>query len=217
MRLSVFAVGLSLVFLGITFMFSSNLSHQRESISTWELVKTEVDALQISSNFTEGDIVEVVVSPNANWTKIPLEPTPPPPSKYVWVNITDPHGNKSWYEIRYVEAEGTLTIYNVTLESPNGFGSQESLQKEKGVVGKALYSGEYVAEVWFVGPGGGPGPPSSLAFMKANVTFTTEYPYASYFYPAVAMFLIGVVLSIWGAKTSKRQVSVKRRTRVKRR
>lgn len=214
MKRSVFLIGLFLIFLSVIFISSSNVSFQKLN-SEWEFTAPpEVDATRILSNFTQGDKVKLVVSPNSEWIKF-LEPDF---RKYVWVNITDPHGNVSWYEITYAKPrESTrLLVYNVTLMSSNGFGSQEDLQKGKEIIGKAKYTGEYVAEVWATLPG--PlDPPGSLAFMKEKITITTEYPYSGYLYPALVMLFIGVVLSVWSAKASKRQVPVKRRTRMKRR
>lgn len=212
MKLSVFAVGLLFMFLGITLSFSSNVAYQ-ESSSTWDMVKTEVDSQLISSDFTEGDRVRLVVSPTSEWRYF-LEPGY---FKYVWVNITDPHGNRIWYEITYTTAGGSsLSLYNVTIMSSDGFGSQgEEAKKEAAIIWKARYTGEYMTEVWGILPPGG-GPPSSLTLLKENVTVSVEYPYARYFYPAIGIFLIGIVLSVFGAKTSKLKASVKRRTRVKR-
>lgn len=206
------AMGLLLVLIGVIFIFSSNLSYEKQN-STWKIVESEVNTTQISSNFTAGDRVKLIIAPNSEWSRF----VEPDLHKYVWVNITDRYGNTTFYEITYAKLPGSyqIAMYNVTLMTADGFGSQdEEPPNKEGIVGKAIYTGEYTAEVWGIFPPGG-GLPGSLTFFKEEVTFTTEYPYSGYFYPAIVMVPVGVFLAIWGAKTSKRKVPVKRKTRAR--
>lgn len=217
MKLSVFVLGLFLVTLGIALMLSSNISYQKRD-SSWEIVKSEVDATQISSNFTKEEKAKLLVFPTSQWLGF-LEPQiddVPYPHNFVYIYIRDPYGNTSEYEIAFVKPPGSssLSIYKITLINSNESGSQNGVLLKE-IVWEVMYSGEYVAEVWGVFPAGDP--PGSLTFMKEKVIITTEYPYAGYFYHAVAVFVVGVVLSIWSAKTPRRQVRIKTRTHTKRR
>jgi len=175
-------------------------------------VKIEFSATEISANFTKGDILKLVVSPASEWLKL-LEPTTgdvPYPSKFVWIDVTDPYGNVSAYEIAFAKPLGAsvLAFYKVSIRpnsTTSGFGGQDIIglsQTEKALVGRVMYTGQYLARVVAVLPGGG-GPPDSLEFYKGNNVIV--YPYRDYFYLAIIMSLSGIALSVWSLKVTKRR------------
>lgn len=219
MRKWLFAIGLILLFVGVIFASSSYLPHRRLN-PDWEIIKTDVNVWQISSSLTEGDKVKLVVFWGADWLDFLRPPTLEMPfyHKFVYVNITDPYGVESQFEVTYMATErrDTLYIYNVSLESPsNGLSEQDiDISERQNIVGKVLYSGPYNATVVGYSPPGG-GPPSVLTFSREEATFLIEYPFSNLLYPGVVVFASGVILSIWSAKTPERRIYRKRRPSVK--
>lgn len=210
------AAGLMFLVLGLFLMFG--LRSQQETVKKeviWEEVKKEVNKWQISTEFTEGDKAKLVIKQPPDWVDF-LEPEVedvPYSHKFVYVNVTDPHGNESTFEIAFAKPPGYyyLYVYKVTLISPNGFSEDDLLAGiEKTVAGEVMYTGQYTATLVAALPPGG-SPPSSLAFLKEKEVITTEYEYTNNFlYSGIAVFSLGVILCFWGAKTSKRRVSYKR-------
>ena len=208
MKRWMFAIGLSFILIGILLIIHSGQPEQTSKV-TWSPVKDVVNKLQISENFTAGDKIQLIVSPNSEWVNFGLDvPTDdvPYPAKYVYVNITDPQGGVSMYEIAYVTGPGAygLSIYQIRVLSQGGFSPQSSNDPEtnRTIVGQILYTGSYLAEIVGIFPGGGP-PPGYLTFLKETTNIDTAYPYRDYLYPALAMLLLGILLSIWSIKPSK--------------
>lgn len=221
MRKWLFATGLILSSIGLILITMSNLSYQKSSVK-WKTVETEEDTWQILYNFTQGDIVKLVIYPSPEWTRFlePETPEVPFPSKTAYANITDPNGRKSMFEVVFVRTLTStfLTLYNVKLVSSSNVlstqGIEDLLEGKAGIVGMALHDGQYTAKVLgFLPPMGGP--PSVLTFLKGEKVDSTEYLYPSFLHYGVITLSVGVVLSILGAKASKRRVLRRRRIRAR--
>lgn len=215
-----FIAGLIVTFtgLGLALISASNVSYQKSDF-TWETIKTESNAWLISSNFTEGDKIALTVYPASDWYQFmePEIPEVPLIHKFVYVNITDPHGNEATFEIAFVRqpASSSLFVYNVSLCTPNGIEIQADENLHSHIMGKVMHTGQYIAKVVGALPPGG-NAPLELTLLKEKELITIEYPYAQYLYPAIVIFFMGIVLSFWSAKTHKRKVLAKRRASIKR-
>ena len=213
-----FIAGLIVTFTSLVLISASNVSNQKSDF-TWETIKTESNAWLVSSNFTEGDKIALAVYPASDWYQFmePAIPDVPFIHKFVFVNITDPHGNEATFEITYVREVGSssLFVYNVSLPIPNGIGIQADENLQSRIMGKVMYTGQYVAKVVGGLPPGG-SPPLELTLLKENELIVIEHPYVQYLYPAIVVFFMGIVLSFWSAKTRKHKVLAKRRASVKR-
>lgn len=209
------AAGLIFLILGLSLMVA--LRSQKEKLKKeliWEEVKKEVNKWQISTEFTEGDKAKLVIDYPPDWVNF-LEPEVvdvPYSHKFVYVNVTDPHGNESTFEIAYAKPQGYtyLFVYKITLISTNGFTENDLLSGiEKTVAGEVTLTGRYTATLVAALPPGG-SPPTSLTFLKEKEVTTTEYEYTNILTPGIAVFSLGAILCFWGAKNSKRRVSHKR-------
>jgi hypothetical protein len=220
MRRWVLAIGLIFIFLGSVLWLRSTVVEEKPNI-IWNEAKTVIDALEISANFTAGDKVALRASPNYEWKQEPgTEDTNYLPSTYVFINITDPKGNASQYELAFVKQSLSLSLYKIYLRIPGGFSGEygnEMLKNEGAIVGKVLYNGEYKAKVWGVmPPPGGIIPPSSLSYQKEVTSTVTEHPYSNYIYAVYAMFILGAIVAAFSFIVSPRKTSSKaRRQRAK--
>lgn len=193
------------------FMLRSNLP-DRQITSTWELISSKENTRQISANLTTGDRVKLIVTPMPDWGNL-MEPTfegsdVPFDAKFAWVNITDPHGEVSAYEIILVRGGpgGLLRVYRIDRRTLDGFSRQagnETIQNEKAIVGDAFYDGLYVAEIVALVPGGGT--PGAISLFKEKQTTVITYPYRDYFNYALIVFVLGIVLFAWSIMRSRRR------------
>lgn len=194
MRRRFLAIGIILILIGAVLFVRSNQPEQRIS-SSWDEVKTEIDTLEIAYNFTAGDKVNLVISPNREWNPEPAVDDVPYPHIFVYVNITSPQGSQSAYEIAYVE----FRYYSIRILTPGGFSGEydtnEELIAEKGLVGRVMYTGEYKAKIIGVVNPGGPQMADYLTFSKEMQTTVTVYPYRDYVYGAVILIFLGIVIS----------------------
>lgn len=217
-----FIAGLIVTFTGLSLVLisASNVSNQKSDF-TWETIKTESNAWLISSNFTEGDKIALIIYPASDWYQFmePEIPEVPFIHKFVYVNITDPHGNEATFEITFVRqpASSSLFVYNVSLPIPNGIEIQADENLHSRIMGKVMHTGQYIAKVVGALPPGG-SPPLELTLLKEEELIVTiiEQPYVQYLYPAIVIFFTGIVLSFWSVKTHKRKILAKRRASIKR-
>lgn len=199
MRKKLLALGLILLFVGV--IFTSSALQSDETVKEREdLVKSETFSWQISSHFTQGDKVRLSVAPGQDWRSFKEPPVEdvPFPHKFVFINITDPNGKDSFFEVVYAEYEGYFSLYDVRLVAGNGFDAQNS---SSGIVGYARDTGIYNATVWGTLPPGG-GPPT-LTFSKMEELLIVTYPYSFLLYPGVVVLVVGAILSVLGARSPR--------------
>lgn len=205
------AIGLCFVLVGVALTIHSNVPEQKKN-TTWEFVKTEVFTLEISANFTAGDTVKLEIAPSHEWGQEPPVDDVPYPHIFVYVNVTSPKGDQSYYEITYV----SYLFYQAILKAPGGFSGEygnETLNAERAVVGKVMYDGQYLARIIGVILPGGPPRAEALTFYKAIENIETTYPYKAEFNIALVTLLIGGGISIWSIKPRKRPTKRKRKAR----
>lgn len=215
LKKSLLVAGLFFVLLGVILVLSS--SYVQTNVKTelvWEEIGTEVNKWQISSNLTEGEKVKLVVAPASDWTKESAIPEVPYPHKFVWVNLTDPYGSSSAFEMVFAAPQDPtlLYVYKTELLSSNGFSTNATeLAFAEAIVGIPSDTGQYTASIVGSLPQGG-SPPTALTFLKEKKTVTTEYEHFDYLLiPGIPMLSVGAFLFLWGARASKRRVSRKRR------
>ena len=204
-------IGLCFVIAGVALAIHSNMPEEKKD-KTWEFVKTEASTLEITYDFTAGDIVKLEIAPSREWMQEPEVDDVPYPHIFVYVNVTSPKGDQSYYEITYVN----YFFYRAILKAPGGFSgeySNETLNAERAVVGKVMYDGQYVARIIGVILPGGPPRAEALTLLKAIENIETTYPYKAEFSIALVAISIGGVISIWSMKPRKRPIGSKRKAR----
>ncbi len=210
MKREILTVGLLVIFVGVALTVHSNTSENSKTI-TWELVKSLPSTREISANFTAGDIVKLEIYPNHEWQQEPEVDDVPYPHIFVYVNVTSPRGDQTYYEIAYV----TYRFYQAILKAPGGFSGEygnETLSAERAVVGKVMYDGQYVARIiGVIIPSGDPNA-EALNLWKGIESIETTYPYRAEFAIAAVMFLAGGGISIWGIKSRRRLVKRRKRS-----
>ena len=210
MKRWILAIGLIFIFFGAVLWLRSTVAELKSNIA-WDEIKTGVNTLEVSANFTAGDKVKLIISPNRDWLSEPQTDDVPYPHTFVWVNVTSPNGDPSWYEIAYVQS----SVYQVRLLNAGGFSGEygnDTLQTERAIVGKVKYNGLYQAKITGIMPPGGPPRADALIFFKQSETITTEHPYADYAYPALSMFIPGILVAALSFRASHRKISSKKKT-----
>jgi len=200
-----------MLFVGITLISSSNLSFEKTEVS-WDRVKVEIDKWEITANFEAGDIVKLDFSPAQDWIDY-LEPETedvPLPNKAVYVDVTDPSGNASRFEVIFVTdySPPQLSLFDINVLNSNGFGgpnSQNLTTKEKTIAGEIMHTGQYTAKIVVYSPLGG-GPPASFIFYKQKVDTFVDWPYSIFLYPGIAVFALGVALFALSFRKKKRRM-----------
>lgn len=203
------AAGLVLLFVGIILMSSSNLSSQRLEV-LWDTAKIEVNKWEVKADFTAGDIIKLEISPGIDWIDYLEPPTSEVPyvNKAVYINVTEPSGKESYIEVMFITTYSPpqLSIFNITVLNSNG----NFAVKERAIMGEAMQTGQYTAEVTGVSPRGGE-PPGSLIFYKQRINRFTDRPYSAFLYPGIAVFLIGVSLFALSFRKKKYRMLRKKR------
>jgi len=198
--------GMVLLVIGLILMSGSNI--QQQSYKEQE-IKREVEKWSISGNFTKGDNMTVAYRQGSDWHQPPFEPSTdyiPVNYKALYIEITDPNGNITEFEVILVlpyEESSLLTIFqiNVTIDG-GGLIFEENPKKIGGIV---QYNGTYKIEIpseWGIFPS--QSPPSYLLLFK--YVLVTKYPYTYLLPVGVPFGIVGLTISIWGIKSSKRKI-----------
>lgn len=197
-------------------MSSSNLSFQESEVS-WDTAKVEVDKWEVAADFEAGDIVKLDFSPALDWIDYLEPPTGDVPlaNKAVYVDVADPSGNASRFEVIFVTdySAPRLSLFDINVIDSNGFGgpnSQNLTSKERTIAGEIMQTGQYTAKVVVYSPLGG-GPPASFMFYKQRVDTFVDWPYSGFLYPGIAVFSLGVVLFGLSFRKKKRRMLRKKR------
>lgn len=210
MKRDMLIFGLLLILVGVALTFHSNTPMNNTTL-TWEFVKTEAFTLEISANFTAGDIVKLEIYPNHEWSEEPEVDDVPYPHIFVYVNVTSPRGDQSYYEVAYV----TYRFYQAVLKAPGGFSGEygnETINAERAIVGKVMYDGQYLARIIGVIIPTGEAKADALNFYKGIENIETTYPYRNELPIAIIILVAGGGISIWGIKSSKRPIREKKRS-----
>lgn len=210
MKRDVLILGFLLILVGVAFAIRSNTLMNKTTL-TWEFAKTEVFTLEISANFTAGDIVKLEIYPNHDWQQEPEVDDVPYPHIFVYVNVTSPREDQSYYEIAYV----SYRFYQAILKAPGGFSGEygnETLNAERAIVGKVMYDGQYTARIVGVIIPAGEAKADALNFYKGIENIETTYPYRNELPIAIIILVAGGGISIWGIKSGKRPIKGKKRS-----
>lgn len=210
MKRDMLILGLLLILVGAALTIHSNTQINNSTLS-WELVKTEAFTLEISANFTVGEIVKLEIYPNHEWRQEPEVDDVPYPHIFVYVNVTSPRGDQSYYEAAYVN----YRFYQAILKAPGGFSGEygsETLKTERAIVGKVMYDGEYLARITGVIIGSGRASADALNLFKGTEIIETSYPYRNELLIALVMYIAGGSILIWSVKSGKRSVKGRRRS-----
>ena len=209
MKLKTLTAGLLLILVGAALAIHSNTPENNTTL-TWEFVKTEPSTLEISANFTAGDIVKLEIYPNHEWQQEPEVDDVPYPHIFVYVNVTSPRGDQSYYESTYV----SYRFYRAILKAPGGFSGEydnKTLNAERAVVGRVMYDGEYLARIIGVIISSGSAKADALNLYKGTENIETTYPYRDELWITMALFLAGGSISILGMQSHKRPIKGKKR------
>jgi hypothetical protein len=186
----------------IVFSYSSTPPVEKEEVV---LIREIEDTLDISGDF-EKDEKLLVFFHAPRWGYYPI---PDPTAAIVYVDVFDPFDNKTEFGIQFNKNSNP----ELWLRSNNTGGLEVSLPLE-GIVGVTKYAGEYRAHIHekstryynF-------SPPPVLQIFKVDVYI--DYPYRAYLPLGAGFVVIGVVVSVWGARTrdSEKKTVRKRITR----
>lgn len=187
MERNLFILGLILLFVGIITMPYSNVP--RQDLVPEVVAEATPENQKVSANFSSGELFDMFISPRASWAEPPLEKPGgdvPFPSRFVWVNISDPTGNTKTFEFAFGLLDGGFALYRVNEFSAN-LSIVSSLDPEDFML-RADTSGPYTASIWLVAPR--PKDPfASFQIRKLNVEVERVYWY---------LLPLGTILSVFG-------------------
>ena len=195
MRKRLLALAIFIIFCGSILIWMSSIEYEE---TTLKLVATGEECMEVSADFNKGEKMVVKITPGLDWIQF-LEPPVigvPYPHKFVWINITDPYGNQTWFEISYVPASSTiLAIYNITAVECKGL----AIENGEGI---AMSNGTYTVKVWaYIPPGGKP--PSSISIYKSEKIIT--YPHKFLRFVAALLIALSVGMTFLSLKTKAPQ------------
>lgn len=190
MKKNLFALGVSLLFLGVIFIAFSNVVVQLEPLKKWTAID-EVDGeqetlvkLSAQGDLTEGDRFRVYFSlypPTGSWYSV---------DQGVYINFTDPNGHTETYDVAVTSEGGYHALMTPFPE------------------GVANYTGTYRADALglFVSL-------RYLALQRMDITEREpQYPHSNFFFVGCAVFSGGIGTLYLGSKALRhRRVSLKRR------
>ena len=225
------AFGIILLMSGLIIAFMAGLGHEVPSALEWDSDTSPVEVYN-SRNITrflnEGDWFKLEIYAPQDWSDNMEPPTPEyaKPFKPAFVNITDPFGSQTELLAIFLklseDPQKALVFYNVS-----GTGEHETIEAHgienilfeiplgstrPGIVAKAMSSGNYTADVWFVVGGGSD--PYGMVLTKGALTeaSTVEYSVMGFplSYAGAVVFVVGVVLVAFGFGTSRKERSRRR-------
>jgi hypothetical protein len=172
---------------------------------------------EYAGNFNAGDVILVVIRQNIFWTNSSLayDLVGGVPTKDVIVNITDPKGGVSEFDVMYTYSPDDLTLrqmhtYNLTIMSlADGINATVHVSQTGAtfVAGMAMCNGTYTANITDIIPDhlgyreNGFKPAYFALFRAYNVT---SHPYGSTIYIGVGTSAAGVILAVYGLTRKRR-------------
>lgn len=163
------------------------------------------NTLEATAYFVDGDLFDIYVAPGLDWAEPPFIDS----SRDVWVNITDPIGNMTWFAFTYIPYGGQLLLYDISTISQES--SYLTVMSLKPLKCKAQVSGNYTANMWFVS--GTAEPPEAFQLRKVNIK--VERPYLYLLPIGAVIFALGIAilaLPKFGLLKTSRKSLRKRRT-----
>ncbi len=193
---------------------------ERQTLKTIPYEMTASNAWEISGDYCQGDNIYLVTVPGyPNWSWWAEDPeldpiTGEPLPQTLNVTITDPYNVEAKFKVFYASPPPGYSYYTtpgqhlpillskVELIEAGSLGVKDP---PDGIGGVVNHNGTYVARVikeWWMW-----GPAESLVLHRE--VFEKEYAYIFLLPVGGAVFLLGVVLAVWGAKSSRHKIKVK--------
>jgi hypothetical protein len=208
------AVGLGLILIFVGFVSLASYNSPSSEIASELAGEKDPDKLanwEYAGNFSEGDIILVVMRQNIFWSEGAMAWDIGPssiPTKWVDINITDPQNGISAYELQYTYRQEdigrSMKIYNFTILS-FGEGINETQKvRQTGATftaGIAKLSGTYVGNITMVDPDPkgyreNNYPPAYFALFRGYPIMT--YPLQYLLFAGIATPLLGIVFLVFG-------------------
>jgi len=220
MRKAWFAIGLALVLFGIILASSAQQTVLEDKIDHEKLASV-VSKSTVSANMQKGDKIVVEIRSGVDWSEDPLEMDPaydPYAVLLVTLNITDPTGNATSYDIIYgrIESTGNIAFLNITISHQGGLNTTALYDKDlnmyEGIGGVVMYTGTYTVTVpqdYIYPPK--QYPPAALEIYKGVIVKITKYPYGFGLPGGIALGAIGVVTSVLAFRSPRRVIRSKSR------
>jgi hypothetical protein len=221
MRRAWFAIGLAFVLLGIILAANAQQTVLEDKIESVKLASVTAES-SVSANMQKGDKMVVEIRSGVDWPDDPLEVDEHLYPGYgilvVTLNITDPTGNATTYDIIYgrLEDRRAVAFLNITITHQGGLNTTGLYKKElnmyEGIGGVTMYSGTYTVTVpqnWIYPPK--ESPPAALEIYKGTIVKATKYPYMYYLPSGMVLGAVGVVASVLALRSPKRVIRSKSR------
>jgi len=185
-------LGVIMLFVGVIMFSVSNFPPvEKEDVV---LIEELLETFDISGNFDKGEKL-LVFFHAPNWGG--PYPIPDPDSAIVDVDVLDPFDNKTEFRIQFNRRANP----ELWLRS-NDTGGLDITQPLEGIVGVTKYAGEYkahikeLAAIYY-----NSAPPPVLRLYKVLVDMV--YPYRNYLPVGVGLVVVGVAVTVWGARASE--------------
>lgn len=128
----------------------------------------------------------------------------------MFVDIVDPQGGNTTFNISFTER----SFFRVVHWNDGGLLVESPQYTEYGDIGgKTQYTGEYTARVYTyrgLVPYYYPNSSTMRRLEISRATVRIEYPYIAALPVAVSLAAVGLVLTVWGARSQKRRVRPKK-------
>jgi hypothetical protein len=211
LKRSLAVIGIILLLLGIIMMSYSNITTQRLKPEIVGEASPQNPPVSVSANFSAGELYSVYISPGEGWNQPPLEPVSGEvlyPSRFVWVNITNPQGNTTVFEFAFGIVDSSMALYMISVLSSN-FSRERTAPSPSSFVLKADIDGTYTATLWQIIPYT-TNPFGAFQLRKIHIEFEKSFSYLLYI--GACLLVSGVaVLALASLKPYK-----KRKERLKR-
>lgn len=142
-------LGIVLIFLGVILMAYSNTTQEYYVVGDVVGEGGTAENPTASANFSEGEWFDIFLSPGATWSMEPLL-SEQYPSRFVWINLSDPTGKVTLFEFAYGKFDSSFGIYEINELSQNLSVVRKFDPREFKL--KAGMSGFYKATIWQVIP-----------------------------------------------------------------
>jgi hypothetical protein len=182
-----------LAILGIIVLVIGIFVASFSSISTQQYIPVTVsrgthENPAVSANFSAGQLFDLYISPGATWAEDPLLDEGYP-TRYVWVNVTDPTGKLVRIEYAFGRFDSQFAIYVINQLDDNGSTLRSFEPSSFRIRGNV--TGTYTALLWQILP-----PPHDWfsAFDMRRLDLDIEYPNASLLPVGAVILVCGIII-----------------------